>query len=310
MTTYRLIDLSKVPVPDIIEVPDFEQKYQSLKDMMVNLDPEYAEVLTLESDPAARLLQVFAYREMYLTARINDATRANVLASAAGQDLDGLASRYNIERLTIQPANPDANPPEPAVMESDDALRRRVQMAFDGLNTAGSIDGYIFHALGADGLVRDALATSPQPTEIELTILSNEGNGHASNQLIETVRAHFGISADGSQQLGTSKVRPQGDRVSVQSAEIISYQVSAIIYLQQGPDASVIRQQAIADAQHYADEQHRLGADITRSGLHRALHQPGVDNVELTSPPGNISVNGTQAAYCTSIDVNSEASNE
>lgn len=309
MTTYRLIDLSKVPVPDIIEAPSFEQKYQALKDMMVNLDPDYAEVLNLESDPAARLLQVFAYREMYLTARINDATRANVLASAQGKDLDGLASRYNIERLTIEPANPDANPPAPAIMESDEALRRRVQMAFDGLNTAGSIDGYIFHALGADGLVRDALATSPQPTEIELTILSNDGNGHASTQLIETVRAHFGISADGSQQLGTSKVRPQGDRVSVQSADIITYQVEATIYLQQGPDASVIRQQAAAAAQKYADEQHRLGADITRSGLHRALHQPGVDNVELVSPAGNISVNGTQAAYCTSIDVNSEVSN-
>ncbi len=309
MTTYRLIDLSKVPVPDIIEVPDFEEKYQALKDMLVNLDPEYSQALSLESDPAARLLQVFAYREMYLTARINDATRANILASAKREDLDGLASRYNIERLTIQPANPDANPPEPAAMEDDEALRRRVQMAFDGLNTAGSIDGYIFHALGANGLVRDALATSPQPTEIELTILSNEGNGHSSAELIESVRAHFGISADGNQQLGTSKIRPQGDRVSVQSASIISYQVEATIYLQQGPDASVIRQQAIAAAQKYADEQHRLGADITRSGLYRALHQPGVDNVELHQPDGNISVSPTQAAYCTSIDVNSEVSN-
>lgn len=309
MTTYRLIDLSKVPVPDIIETPDFEEKYQALKSMLINLDPDYAQSLSLESDPAARLLQVFAYREMYLTARINDATRANILASATGRDLDALASRYNIERLTIQPANPDANPPEPAVMEDDDALRRRVQMAFDGLNTAGSIDGYIFHALGANGLVRDALATSPQPTEIELTILSNEGNGHSSAELIESVRAHFGISADGTQQLGTSKIRPQGDRVSVQSASIISYQVEATIYLQQGPDASVIRQQAIAAAQKYADEQHRLGADITRSGLHRALHQPGVDNVELHQPDGNISVSPTQAAYCTSIDVNSEVSN-
>lgn len=309
MTTYRLIDLSKVPVPDIIETPDFEEKYQALKTMLINLDPDYAQSLSLESDPAARLLQVFAYREMYLTARINDATRANILASATGRDLDALASRYNIERLTIQPANPDANPPEPAAMEDDEALRRRVQMAFDGLNTAGSIDGYIFHALGANGLVRDALATSPQPTEIELTILSNEGNGHSSAELIESVRAHFGISADGNQQLGTSKIRPQGDRVSVQSASIVSYQVEATIYLQQGPDASVIRQQAIAAAQKYADEQHRLGADITRSGLHRALHQPGVDNVELHQPDGNISVSPTQAAYCTSIDVNSEVSN-
>jgi len=309
MTTNRLIDLSKVPVPDIIETPDFEEKYQALKTMLINLDPDYAQSLSLESDPAARLLQVFAYREMYLTARINDATRANILASATGSDLDALASRYNIERLTIQPANPDANPPEPAAMEDDEALRRRVQMTFDGLNTAGSIDGYIFHALGANGLVRDALATSPQPTEIELTILSNEGNGHSSAELIESVRAHFGISADGTQQLGTSKIRPQGDRVSVQSASIISYQVEATIYLQQGPDASAIRQQAIAAAQKYADEQHRLGADITRSGLHRALHQPGVDNVELHEPEENISVSATQAAYCTSIDVNSEVSN-
>lgn len=302
MTTYKLIDLSKVPVPDIIQMPDFEQKYLELKAMLIALDPAYAESLSLESDPAARLLQVFAYREMYLTARINDATRGNVLASSTGNDLDGLASRYNIKRLTIEPAE---KPPIPAVMERDDALRRRVQMAFDGLNTAGSVDSYIFHALSSDGLVRDAQAYSPQPTEIVLTILSHINDGTVSTDLIEKVRAYFGVSADGNSQKGASKIRPQGDRVTVQSAVIIDYDVVAVLHIQPGPASGPILTKARAAVQQYTSAQHRLGASITRSGLHAALHQPGVDNVDLQSPASDITTTAISAAYCTNINVSS-----
>lgn len=301
MSSFELIDMSAVPVPDIIEDLDFETRFERLKAGLVALDPAYAELVELESDPAVKLLQLAAYHEMLLAGKVNDATRANMLASAQRNDLTALASRYNIQRLIVTPADPDATPPTPAIMESDPALRRRVQMAFDGLNTAGSIDGYVFHALGVDGRVKDVYAHSPAPTEIVLTLLSHEGQGAASADLIAAVRVAFGLTADGTAQGKPSKIRPQGDRVTVQSAEIITYTIEAQILLQPGPAPATVVDAAHRAISDYTETQRALGAGITLSGIHRALHQPGATNVAILQPPSDIPAEPEQSCFCTEI---------
>uniref|UniRef100_UPI0034E93DFE baseplate J/gp47 family protein n=1 Tax=Enterococcus faecium TaxID=1352 RepID=UPI0034E93DFE len=119
-----------------------------------------------------------------LEAKINDATRANMLASSKGNDRDGIGARYNVERLVVQEGDELARPPIPRIMEDDDSYRRRIQMALDGLNTAGSDDAYVFHALSASGKVLDADATSPSPCNMVVTVLSRDGNGTPDNDLL------------------------------------------------------------------------------------------------------------------------------
>lgn len=300
----ELIDLSKVPVPDIIQPLSFEQRFAAIKQLLIDIDLSYEAVVALESDPVTKLLQVFAYREMHLVAQINDATRGNILASSTGNNLIALGSRYDLAPLVIQAGDATAVPPIPEIIENEQSFKRRVQMAFDGLNTAGSIDGYVFFALGADGRVADAKAVSPEPCEMVVTILSIEGNGAASNELLIKVRDVFGVSADGLSQSNTpSKVRPQGDRVTIQSAEIISYNVEAQLQILPGPDSQVVLAAANQALVLYQKEQRRLGADITRSGIFKALHQSGVNNVNLISPVVDVTVLDHQAAYCISINV-------
>jgi len=300
----ELIDLSKVPVPDIIQPLSFEQRFAALKQILVGIDQGYQAVLALESDPITKLLQVFAYREMHLVAQINDATRGNILASSTGNNLIALGSRYDLAPLVIQAGDATAVPPIPEIIEDEPSFKRRVQMAFDGLNTAGSIDGYVFFALGADGRVADANAVSPEPCDMVVTVLSIEGDGVASVDLLTKVRATFGLSADGLSQSHTpSKVRPQGDRVTIQSAEIISYNVEAQLQILPGPDAQVVLAAANQALAIYQKEQRRLGAAHTRSGIYRALHQPGVSNVKLISPLEDIVVLTHQAAFCSTSNV-------
>ncbi len=300
----ELIDLSKVPVPDIIQPLSFEERLAALKLVLLDIDDSYQDVIALESDPITKLLQVFAYREMHLVAQINDATRGNILASSTGNDLIALGSRYNLAPLVIQAADDSVTPAIEEILEDEDAFKRRVQMAFDGLNTAGSIDGYIFFALGADGRVADAYAQSPNPCEMLVTILALDGDGRASDELLATVRAVFGLSADGlSQSSSPSKVRPQGDLVTVQSASIIEYRVQAELQILPGPDSQVVLVAAQTALSEYQAERRRLGADITRSGLFRALHQSGVNNVNLISPSNDVVVLEHQAAHCTGVDV-------
>ena len=80
-------------------------------------------VLALESEPIVKNLQENTYREVLLRQRINEAAQAAMLAYAIGSDLDQMAARNNVQRLTVTPANPDAVPPVYAVMELDDTLR-------------------------------------------------------------------------------------------------------------------------------------------------------------------------------------------
>jgi phage-related baseplate assembly protein len=291
MAGYTQINLADLPPPDVIEVLDFEAILTGMRDDLVARFPAIVGVIDLESEPARKLLEVFAYRELMLRARINSAARGVMLAYAAGADLENLGALLGVSRLLITPANPDAVPPVAAVFEGDEDLRRRIQLSLEGFSTAGPSGAYIFHALSAHPDVKDASAASPSPGDVLVAVLSRVGNGTAAAPVLAAVSA----------ALNDDQVRPLCDSVTVVTATIISYAITATIFVDEGPDSATIVAASLAAAQAYAAAQHRLGRDITISGIHAALHGPGVTRVDLTLPAANISVGSTQAAFCTGI---------
>lgn len=94
----NLIDLSKLPAPQLIEELDYEVILAKMKDKMRELLPEWTSS-ELESDPANKVLEVAAYREMFLRQRVNEAARSVLLAFANDSDLDHLAAFYPESRL-------------------------------------------------------------------------------------------------------------------------------------------------------------------------------------------------------------------
>jgi len=285
------IDLSQLPVPTVVEAIDYEA---ILAELLADLQERYpAFDVPAESDPIYKILEVAAYRELLVRQRVNEAARAVMLAYAAKEDLDNLGALFNVPRLQISPGDPAAIPLIPPVYETDADFRRRILLSLQGLSTAGPEGAYIYHALSATGEVLDASATSPGPGEVVVTVLAREADGTASNELLTTV--DNAVSAE--------DVRPLTDFVTVQSAEILSYTIAATLYFYPGPDSQVVLAEAREMAQRYANEQHRLGKDITLSGLYAALHRPGVQRVEMTGPVATITVNRQQAAYCTHINL-------
>lgn len=303
MSQFSPIDLSQLPAPDVVEPLDFEQLLVERKAYLVSLYPvvEQAAIaarLALESEPLNKLLQEMAYRELLLRQRINDATRAVMLAYAMDNDLDNLGALLNVARLLITPANPAAQPPQAAVFEANSRYRQRIQLALEGFSTAGPIGAYTFHALSASALVKDVAITSHTPGIVTVTVLSTVADGTPDAALLASVDA----------ALNDEDVRPLCDTVEVEGAEIIAYQVSAELTFYSGPDKALVKAAAEAAAQQYVEEHHRLGHDITRSGLFAALHRPGVQNVQLTQPATDVPINSAQAAYCTAITVSGEVS--
>lgn len=295
---FTAVDLAKLPFPNAVEVLDFEVILAEMLADYQSRDPEFTALV--ESDPAYKVLEVAAYRELLLRQRVNEAIKAVTLAYANDADLDQIAARYNVERLLIDAGNPDAIPPIPPAYESNDSLRRRVQLSFEGFSTAGPEGAYLFHALGSDARVLDADARSPVPGQVIVAVLSNVGDGVAPSDLLAAVNA----------TLSDEDVRPLTDQVLVESAVIVSYAITAQLKLYPGPDATVVLNAANASAAAYAETNHRLGRDVTLSGLYAALHQEGVQNVVLSSPVADIAVARNQASYCTGITITSAGIDE
>ena len=91
-----MIDLDKLAQPDVVEELNIETIYQQLVNDFKILYPNYSAVL--ESDPVVKLLELYAYRESLIRARINNAAKSQLLAFATGADLDHLAAFYGVKR--------------------------------------------------------------------------------------------------------------------------------------------------------------------------------------------------------------------
>jgi len=299
------IDLSQLPAPTIVEALDYETILAERKAALIALFPndeqaDIAATLELESEPLAKLVQENAYRELTWRQRVNEAAKATMLAFSRGTDLDQVAANVNVERLVIDPGDPDAVPPVEPVYEGDAELRLRAQRAFEGLSVAGPRGAYVFHALSADGRVADASAISPSPAVAIVTVLAQAGNGEADQELLDTVEA----------ALSAEDVRPVGDRLTVQSAEIVDYAIDATLYLYPGPEQEPVLDAARAKAERYATEQRRLGRDIRLSAIFAALHVEGVQRVELTTPAADLVLDDTQASNCTGITLRNGGTDE
>lgn len=321
------IQLSRLPPPDVVENIAFEALYADaaadLKARWDKFNPAQ------ESSPLAKVLQSIVYVAMGLRQRINDASRAVMLAQAKGKDLDNLGALLGVLRLVITPADPENGLPDP-VMEEDDDYRERITLAPSSFSVAGPEAAYRFHARSASGAVLDASATSPEPDDIKalvlgvlaqhsaaaelvdamtvaldtatwpgdviVSVLSRDDDGTAPPELLDTVAAT--VSAE--------SVRPLTDHVIVQSAEILKFDVKAKLWTFAGPDSDVALAAARAGLDAYLADSRRLGRDITLSGLYASLQVAGIQNVVLEAPTATIVVGDTQAAYCQSIELEYE----
>lgn len=289
------MDMSLLPAPAVIEALDFEsilaRRVAMFQDECRKVGFDYT--LLLESDPAMKLLEVQAYQELEMRQRINDAAKACMLAYATKTDLDNLGANFQVSRLLVTPADPNAVPPIEAVYEDDDRFRERIQLAPEGVTTAGPKESYRFHALTASAEVADAKVDSPLPGTVRVTVLSTAPTGVPSVALLNTVGA----------ALNAEKIRPLCDSVPVQGPEIFETAITAKVYRYEGPAGEVARENGEVALAKWLQQIRKLGKGLPHSGIDAALHQPGVDRVEITEPPADMLCTETQWVRVTAINI-------
>lgn len=281
MSAFDVIKLSGLPSPDIIETIDFETTLAKLKADLAARAPDLAPVLQLESEPLVKFLETLALESVYLRARVNDATRAVMLAHATGSNLDNLGVLMGVERLTD---------------EVDDDFRSRIQLSLEGFTSCGTPGAYTYWALSADPDVKDVNVQNTAPGIVQITVLSRIGDGVPNAQLLTDVAA----------VLNDPDIRQLCDTVNVIAAVVLEYTISAVLHLADGPDPAVVVAAAQAAVDALVLNESKLGRRASRSGIFAALTVPGVIWVDLTSPAVGIAPTEIQVAHCTNISLTSE----
>lgn len=278
MSRFTAINLSGLAPPDIIETLDYEAIVTAMRDDLVARFPLIAGVIDLESEPARKLIEAFAYREMRLRARINDAARAVLLASSYGSNLDHLGALF----ATARQAG-----------ESDDRFRRRIQLAPEAFSVAGPEGAYQYHALTVAPWARDVSAISPRPGIVRVTVLKTGADPAPTLAEREAIRLHLKDEA----------IRPLTDVVEVLAPMIRRARIVARLTLYPGPDGEVVRQRALAAVTEWAEKNRMLGMNLRRSALFAALHQEGVHSVDLVSPAQDLVLDVTEVYAIDGIEV-------
>lgn len=273
MTT--LNDLASLPTPAVIETLSFETIFAELQTEFQSRYPDYSALLA--SDPAVKLLEVAAYREVLLRNRINAAAKASLLAFATDSDLDHLAAFYGVTRL---------------MDETDEALRLRTRQRIIGFANAGGAAHYRYWALSASPEVADVEVDSPEPGRVRISVLAKGEEESVPDAVLEAVRAVV-LKDD---------IRVLTDTVEVVAAELIPVTVTARLWLY--PDAPMETFNAIQAAFIATFAANAgLGWDLTRSWVIGQLQRPGVHKVELLSPGTDIKAVANQAVRLTELNL-------
>lgn len=278
---YTKVDLGSLPTPQILESLDFESILAEMKEAVTAAMPALGPVLALESEPASKVLQVCAVYVLLTRARVNDGAKALLLSYAQGTDLEQIGANFGVARRLIEPATDTAA----AVYETDEDLRYRIQLSFEGFSVAGPTGAYEFHALSAHEDVADVFVAGASTSG--MTVQSGTVDVYVLGRAEDGVPLPAALTAV-TAALDAATIRPLCDTVVVRAAVAHPFVVTATLHLAAGHEAAAVLAAATAELDVYLAETRRIGATVARSGILAALHQTGVISVTLASPADDV----------------------
>lgn len=281
--TARLLDLSRLPLPDVVEELDYESilvahmaefvtSWAKARESRPEL-PAY-DVEMLETDPVKIVIESFAYRELLLRARANDIARALMLATASRADLDNFAADFGLERRVVG-EDAGGNP----ILESDAEFRQRRHLAPDGYAAAGPENAYRFFAWSADGSIKQVEAIKGEDNRCDVVLLGRDGNGSVDGDVVSKVY----------DALSAKTRRPLTDSVYVRSVEVIEQTIRVTVRLQTGPDPAALVAKVKTSIEAYAKGRAAIGTVLRVDGIVGAAHAGNsLETVSVTEPATDI----------------------
>ncbi len=269
--------------PAIIAVDAFEPLLAQFKAFVIDYvaarAPQSAAKLKVSLDNESELLslalEAFCVRLQTHERQYNARIKQMLAWWATGSNLDARLADIGPGAPGAGPGDPAAFPPVPPTLESDDDARLRYYLAphapaagsrmqyrrevftlgeRPAVNVESATPGvvkvtYTFDPDGYAAQVKDGSGRRTAPGEVMVTVLSRDGDGSASADLLDGVRRHF----------ARPDVRPETDLVTVQSAQIQRYKIRVVAKINAGPDSGLTQ----------------VGGATLAANLRRILSPPG-----------------------------------
>jgi phage-related baseplate assembly protein len=246
MTSYyapTAIDLRGIAVPKVLQDVDYEalreqfiarflERWDQRKALYPDL-PDY-DMDGLETDPIVIAGEAWAAVRMLDRTRMNELIKSLLVTSAEGTDLENIVARTGVTRAVVKPADGDT----PAVMETDDQLKRRYLQSVDK-GSAGSRDRFLYEAFNAWPGMLDARvnghAVHGRRGDVDVVIIGPDGEP-ATDAQFNTVRS----------ALLSSHVQPEAVDVSILRANRALHTPNLTIEVAPGPDPALVQREALA----------------------------------------------------------------
>lgn len=290
------IDLSRLPAPNAIATLDhptllaeFVAAFIGYWDELRITRPELPAFTaqTLASEPAIVMGRVTAYLRLVDRVRVNDAVRAVLAPLAKRADLDNVVARQGMVRLETAPGVP----------ETDEQLFHRYLLSF-GRASAGSVDRILFDAWTAWPAMWDARvngwAVHRRRGEVDLVVAG--ANGITPADKLALVRS--AVTAPSS--------KPEAIGMFVLAASPLNYAVAQTIRVPVGPDAELVRLEAVARVVAASDARHLIGGTIQRDLIAGAAYGASIIGVSHAAPPADIVASPYQIPVRTGIAIDVE----
>lgn len=278
------IDVSRLPPPTFVEIPDYEAELSAFKaafiaawerQRLTQPDLEPYDMEEIEADPINALAEAKVDYRVRDLMRVNDAFRALIAHLSKGSNLDAVVANRNIARR-ITPAV--GNVPERR--ETDASLLNRYLLSFDK-PSAGSDDRYLYDAYTAWPQMDDGSGlhharvngfdVHGRRGDVDVVIIGPGGRLPTEE---ERVLVRNAVTAQ----------KPNATSVSVLAATRLEYSVSLVIEVPPGPDPAVVAAEAEKRVRAAADERTLIGGEIPRDYLSGAAYGPSVIRVVDLAP--------------------------
>ncbi|OCC05259.1 hypothetical protein BA190_10170 [Labrys sp. WJW] len=254
--------LAALGKPDIIETLDYEAILRARKAKFLEKLTEHGlanDVIDLETDPGAVLLEESSYRELVLRARGNDIARDRYLYFARGPGLDHMGAFYDCFRL---------------VDEKDDRYKQRIILAIQGRSPGGTAPRYKSVAMGVSLDVADVnVYTNGIDPTVWVAVFSVSNNGVAPQALLDAVSA----------ALNAPEVKMVNDTIKVRAAVVVIVDVTAALTLLPDTPESILASLSAGLPGQWAAEG-GSGRDLTRDWIRSRLMVSGVYSVAMSAP--------------------------
>ena len=216
-------------------------------------------------------------------------------ATTAGAALNGYIAgqiKYIVDNIQfLQSVENTVESGGGADQEDDESYRERIRLSPEALSTAGTEDGYIFHAKTASGDVGDVVVYSPVNDE---TLSDEERQAGAGRVYIYIIKSDGTIPTEDDAVLSAVRaavnaknVRPLTDFVTVLPPTVSEYSINLQYYISNDDmEREIEIKAAVSEAiqEYIAWQEKKIGRDINPDKLKHMMFTAGASRVVVTSP--------------------------